>query len=119
MVRVVALSRPFSVRAQALAQQHVVARIEFLATGLQRVARRQAVMQYQVGQQRTCRQAGVPCHAICGSAPLGLLERRIITLAQLDEALARQTRDRRLLGSILVDMGAVGETQLQEVLKAA
>lgn len=48
-----------------------------------------------------------------------LLEQRIITLAQLDEALARQTRDRRLLGSILVDMGAVGETQLQEVLKAA
>jgi bacteriophage N4 adsorption protein B len=48
-----------------------------------------------------------------------LLERRIITLAQLNEALAQQTRDQRLLGSILVDMGAVGESQLQEVLKAA
>lgn len=32
------------------------------------------------------RQAGVPCHAICGSAPLGLFERRIIDLQTVREA---------------------------------
>jgi bacteriophage N4 adsorption protein B len=48
-----------------------------------------------------------------------LLERRMITATQLEEALHRQKTERRLLGSILVDMGAIQEPQLQQVLHVA
>jgi adsorption protein B len=45
-----------------------------------------------------------------------LLERRLITSRQLDEALARQKVEHRLLGSILIEMGVVREDDLIEAL---
>jgi bacteriophage N4 adsorption protein B len=45
-----------------------------------------------------------------------LLERRLITSRQLDEALARQKVEHRLLGSILIEMGVVREDDLMEAL---
>ena len=45
-----------------------------------------------------------------------LLERRHINVAQLEEALARQKRDPRPLGAILLDMGVVGEDELIQTL---
>ena len=46
-----------------------------------------------------------------------LLERRLITVGQLDEALAQQTLEYRLLGSILIEMGVVREDDLMEALR--
>jgi adsorption protein B len=48
-----------------------------------------------------------------------LLERKLITAMQLEEALHRQKREHRLLGTILVDMGAIQEPQLQQLLNVA
>jgi bacteriophage N4 adsorption protein B len=48
-----------------------------------------------------------------------LLERRMITVTQLDEALNLQKEDPRLLGAILLEMGLIGEHQLSEVLEAS
>jgi len=45
-----------------------------------------------------------------------LLEKRYITLDQLEEALSRQQEAHRPLGSILVEMGLVGEDELVQVL---
>ncbi len=45
-----------------------------------------------------------------------LLERRFITIKQLDEALVRQKQDHRPLGTILLDMGLVEEEELIQVL---
>jgi adsorption protein B len=45
-----------------------------------------------------------------------LLDRRFLTVNQLDEALQRQTRDPRPLGAILLDMGLVKEEDLIQVL---
>ncbi len=48
-----------------------------------------------------------------------LLEHQLVTINQLQEALARQRSERRLLGAILIDMGALQETQLAHVLNSA
>ena len=45
-----------------------------------------------------------------------LLERKFITVKQLDEALARQKITKRPLGSILLDMGVIKEEQLISIL---
>lgn len=45
-----------------------------------------------------------------------LLDRRFITVKQLDEALMRQKQDPRPLGTILLDMGLVKEEELIQVL---
>ena len=45
-----------------------------------------------------------------------LLDRRLITVKQLDEALLRQKQDPRPLGAILMDMGLVQEEDLMQVL---
>jgi len=45
-----------------------------------------------------------------------LLDRRLITVRQLDEALVRQKQDPRPLGAILLDMGLVKEEELIQVL---
>lgn len=45
-----------------------------------------------------------------------LLERRFVTLAQLDAALRRQEEDRRPLGRILIEMGLVEEDGIVQVL---
>ncbi len=45
-----------------------------------------------------------------------LLDRRFVTVKQLDEALMRQQQDPRPLGSILLDMGLVKEEELLQVL---
>jgi adsorption protein B len=45
-----------------------------------------------------------------------LLDRRFITVKQLDEALMRQQQDPRPLGAILLDMGLVKEEELLQVL---
>jgi bacteriophage N4 adsorption protein B len=47
-----------------------------------------------------------------------LLDRRLITVAQLDEALLRQKQDPQPLGTILADMGLVTEEDLINVLGA-
>lgn len=48
-----------------------------------------------------------------------LLEHQLVTVNQLQEALARQRTERRLLGAILIDMGALQETQLTHILNSA
>ncbi|HEY9073796.1 MAG TPA: hypothetical protein VIN67_06650, partial [Desulfobaccales bacterium] len=45
-----------------------------------------------------------------------LLDRRFVTVKQLDEALMRQKQDPRPLGTILLDMGLVKEEELIQVL---
>jgi adsorption protein B len=45
-----------------------------------------------------------------------LLDRRLITVRQLDEALLRQKQDPRPLGAILLDMGLVKEEELIQAL---
>lgn len=47
-----------------------------------------------------------------------LVQRQLITRAQLDEALSRQKGDGRRLGDILVDMGVMVEAELNRVLEA-
>lgn len=48
-----------------------------------------------------------------------LVERKIITISQLEEALVRQRSDKRLLGSILVEMGVLPENELSDILKSS
>ena len=45
-----------------------------------------------------------------------LLEKRLITIVQLEEALRQQQQEHRLLGEILIDMGAIQEEDLEQVL---
>lgn len=45
-----------------------------------------------------------------------LLERRLVTMGQLEEALARQRESGQLLGDLLLDSGAVPEDELYETL---
>lgn len=45
-----------------------------------------------------------------------LLDRRVVTVGQLDEALARQKQSGRPLGAVLVDMGVLEEDSLLQVL---
>jgi len=45
-----------------------------------------------------------------------LLDRRFVTVTQLDEALDRQKATGQTLGSVLVDMGYLGEEELLQVL---
>ena len=48
-----------------------------------------------------------------------LLEKRLITMTQLDEALRQQKLQHRPLGTILIDMGAINEEDLEQVLQVA
>ena len=48
-----------------------------------------------------------------------LLEKRLITITQLEEALNRQKQQHRLLGTILLDMGVIKEDDLEQALKTS
>jgi adsorption protein B len=48
-----------------------------------------------------------------------LVEKRLITMTQLDEALRQQQLQHRPIGTILMDMGAINEEDLEQVLSAA
>ena len=48
-----------------------------------------------------------------------LLEKRLITMIQLEEALRQQTQKYRPLGAILIGMEAITKEDLEQVIRAA
>ncbi len=47
-----------------------------------------------------------------------LLDRRLVTVQQLDEALQRQQRNAQPLGQVLLDMGVIKQAELEQALEA-